>query len=132
MPIYGYPILRLVLELVNFVGIMYAWKKYGERESHRLRSEHFFGIMFQKTFWKYAKYYMSIFFGHYSEYLGVEMGTIFTGIYGNLDVTSAFVSFSVFMNATYNVGKGFSMVVRTEFGNLVGEELYKQAKTYAT
>ena len=120
------------MELVNYVAMIIAWKKYGIEESFRQQDEPISLIICERSFWQYAKYYLSIFVGQYTEYLGIELGTVFCGFYNDLHVTAAYLSFFIWMSVSYNIGKGFAMVTRTTFGRELGEKKYIQAKRNAT
>lgn len=127
----GVSIVRFIVELINLCGMTIAYLKYAPSEAF-YRDEKLSEIFITKDFSDFIWFACTIFIGQWFEYLGVEGGTIFAGIYGNENVTASWVSFFVVLSCNYNVGKGFANVQRTNTGILLGKKRFKRAKKLAS
>jgi Na+-driven multidrug efflux pump len=127
----GVSIVRLIVELINLIGMIIAYTKYAPPEAFH-KDEKLSEIFFTKDFSSFLWFACTIFITQWFEYLGIETGTVFTGIYGDRDVTASWVSFFVIVSCIYNIGKGFANVQRTNTGILLGKKRFAEAKKLAS
>jgi Na+-driven multidrug efflux pump len=127
----GVSIVRLLIELINFASMTVAYMRYAPPEAF-YQNEKFSEIFIGKDFLDFIGFAATIFISQWFEYMGLETGTIFTGIYGDEDVTASWVSFFVIVTCNYNIGKGFANVQRTNTGILLGKKRFGEAKNVAT
>jgi Na+-driven multidrug efflux pump len=127
----GVSIVRFIVELINLFGMLIAYRKFAPPQAFH-STETLSEIFYTKDFATFLWFACTIFITQWFEYLGIETGTIFTGIYGNSDVTASWVSFFVVFSCVYNIGKGFANVQRTNTGILLGKKRFSEAKKLAT
>jgi Na+-driven multidrug efflux pump len=127
----GVSIVRLIVELINLIGMLIAYFKYAPSEAF-YKDETLKEIYYTKDFSSFLWFACTIFITQWFEYLGIETGTVFTGIYGDKDVTASWVSFFVIVSCIYNIGKGFANIQRTNTGILLGKKKFAEAKKLAT
>lgn len=127
----GVSIVRLIIEIINFALMTVAYRRYAPKEAF-YDNEKFSEIFIGKDFRDFIGFAATVFFGQFFEYMGMETGTVYAGIYGDKDVTASWVSFFVILSCNYNIGKGFANVQRTNTGILLGKKRFGEAKKRAS
>jgi Na+-driven multidrug efflux pump len=128
--ILGIGVSRLILESVTCLILLLTWKKWGMAESFK-KDETFRQMFLNQNFWNFIKFWIKMTVPIYTEYLGFELMTIFSGIYGDQDVTSSWVACQSVMSCVFTMGIGFADTSRVFVGYQIGKKNFKFAKKLA-
>jgi Na+-driven multidrug efflux pump len=129
--IIGIGVSRFIVESVTCVILLLSWKKWGMAESFK-KDETFRQMYLNRNFWNFIKFWAKNTAPGFAEYLGYELMTIYSGIYGDQDVVSSWVACQSVMGCVYLLGIGFADTSRVFVGYQIGKKNFKFAKKVAS
>jgi Na+-driven multidrug efflux pump len=126
---YGFVIMKSLLEIINLGLLLWIFKKYGHPETQKLDS---LGDYFDfRTFAKYMPQYFLMGLGWYAGYFGIELLTIMIGSLQDVNFIAAWACAFNIYNICLVMGSGMANVARTDVGIKVGDYQLGMAKKYA-
>ena len=90
MGIIGYSVLKAIIELTNFVGLLYILKTYCSPKC--LEWEPLSNIFVWADFKEYLKLLWPIFYGWYSSYICFELVIVMAGYTRDVELLAAWVT----------------------------------------
>ena len=126
MGIIGYIYARNVSESLNFVGYLIVYFCATDSKTKGISLSYWDFLSFIEYFWISLKFVFAI----YTEYLALEMNTVYVGMLSNtLDLTAWVLLFNI-IEMVYFMGTGVSNVLRTRLNTFFGMGEHETAKIF--
>jgi Na+-driven multidrug efflux pump len=128
--IIGIGLSRGITEAITCIVLLAAWKMHGMKESF-YTDENLREIFCTKYFPSFLRYYAVNTMPFMADYLGFEIITILWGIYGHIDMVSAWVILQSLITLMCMMGFGWADTANTYVGFQLGKGCNKFAKKLA-